>query len=550
MNFLLSFYQASFEWVWKTSVWAAVLTALVVLVQWLLGKRLGPRLHYALSLLVLIRLLLPALPVSRLSLEKFIPHKAALTRPVALAYYYPADDVKPAITRSQSAGPSLPLGQKLQPKAIITLGCGVWLLGVFVLAGLAVWRYRQWSRRLADAEIISDFRLLALLEESRKEMGVCRRVTPLSVAQASSPAVFGILNVRLILPHTFLRRLDDDELRMVLLHEMAHVRRHDALFNTLLMVVQFLHWFNPLVWLALHRIRADRETICDAMVMRKTDVNQRASYGRLLLRLIEQFPAGQRFLPSNAAMVGSQNEIKRRILMIKNHGKKQFVGGFMAIIAIGLLGCAAFTRAENPGNTSSSTSAVPTPTGQVGAESSVQATGTPPLYYQWYFNDSNASSATAPTSPAAPDQTTAQFRVVANGSAPLNYQWYIGSNTSAAAVPMSSSELANQLIGTWVLDKELGPKSNPSGVGVRMKSFTGTHWEITQPDPKTGVIIFHHGGTYKLEGDKYFEHKDFAGESTKDGMGNTGEFTIKIEGDMLTQTGINNPWNEVWKRVK
>lgn len=236
--------------------------------------------------------------------------------------------------------------------------------------------------------------------------------------------------------------------------------------------------------------------------------------------------------------------------MIKNHGKKHLAGATLAVIAIALLGCATFTRSETATSANDATKSQTAPnasvqptTGAPNATFSVTATGTAPLTYQWYFDPNTAKQpATTPQLAYQWVDPKAKAVVLADGTRVLT--------DDPALISDSTSSLASQLIGTWVLEKELGPKSSPSGVGIRMKNFTGTHWSIVQPDPKTGEIIFHQGGTYKIDGDKYFEHKDFAGEHNKGGIGKTGEFTLKVEGDTLTQTGVNNPWNEVWKRAK
>ena len=76
------------------------------------------------------------------------------------------------------------------------------------------------------------------------------------------------------------------------------------------------------------------------------------------------------------------------------------------------------------------------------------------------------------------------------------------------------------------------------------------HSMITEADPETGVTVFHHGGTYTLNGDEYVETVEYANENTKDLIKQTLKFTIKIEGDTLTQIGVGNPWTEVWKRAK
>jgi hypothetical protein len=113
-----------------------------------------------------------------------------------------------------------------------------------------------------------------------------------------------------------------------------------------------------------------------------------------------------------------------------------------------------------------------------------------------------------------------------------------------------SSQLAKDLIGTWILVGEPGNVGEPPKIGGRLKFFTGKHWIITQADPSTGVTIFHHGGTYTLNGDEYLETVEYANQNTIDLKGKTHKFTLKVEGDTLTQIGIGNPWTEVWKRLK
>jgi hypothetical protein len=114
---------------------------------------------------------------------------------------------------------------------------------------------------------------------------------------------------------------------------------------------------------------------------------------------------------------------------------------------------------------------------------------------------------------------------------------------------ISPDDLAAKLIGTWKLEEAKTPGS-PSGIGSRLKLFTGTHWCIIQPDPVTGVVVFHHGGRYILDGSKLKTTRDFAGQSTKSMIGSSGTFTIQIDGDTMKQADANDIFNETWKRVK
>lgn len=130
-----------------------------------------------------------------------------------------------------------------------------------------------------------------------------------------------------------------------------------------------------------------------------------------------------------------------------------------------------------------------------------------------------------------------------------------GSMQSSAAEEQAQNsegeqgDLAAQIIGTWRLEQATTPGS-PSGVGTRLKFFTGTHWSIVQPDPDTGVIVFQHGGSYAVDGNKLKTTRDFAGESTRAMIGTSGTFEVHINGDTMQQADANGVFNETWKRLK
>jgi hypothetical protein len=105
-----------------------------------------------------------------------------------------------------------------------------------------------------------------------------------------------------------------------------------------------------------------------------------------------------------------------------------------------------------------------------------------------------------------------------------------------------------KLIGTWTLSKTDNPGS-PSGIGTRLKMFTGTHWSVIQPD-ETGKIVFFHGGTYDFDGSDLKTTTDFAGELTESFLGRKDTVKLEIDGDTLRQIDPNGVFNETWQRVK
>jgi hypothetical protein len=103
------------------------------------------------------------------------------------------------------------------------------------------------------------------------------------------PAIMGVLRPTLLLPSDALK-LDDQQLRMVMLHELAHVRRWDIAVNWALVVIRAIHWWSPVYWLAAARFRSLREQACDAFVLRKVEGESSHNYGALLLSLAEHRP--------------------------------------------------------------------------------------------------------------------------------------------------------------------------------------------------------------------------------------------------------------------
>jgi beta-lactamase regulating signal transducer with metallopeptidase domain/HEAT repeat protein len=346
MKLLIALGQAAFEWTWETSVYATLLILLVFGLQKVLARWLTPRLRYTISLIVLLRLLLPMTPFSALSVGNLLPPSA---RPVQPAVFPPLSNpatVSVAATQlSRSAAIAAPpAGGTLRINISGALGV-VWAAGGLSMVVLAGWRLRRWNCLVQNGRRISEPRLLRLLNTARETMNVRRPIQLVAVPALNSPAVFGVLQICLLLPESTLRQLNDGELRMVFLHEMAHVRRNDVLLNYLLMGVQFLHWFNPLVWLAFHRLRADRELVCDAMVIRQLRPEERIGYGKVLLKLMDGFSAGPPVFFGAAPVIGGISEIKGRILMIKHHQPASLAACLTTALAVGVLAFTACTRA-------------------------------------------------------------------------------------------------------------------------------------------------------------------------------------------------------------
>ncbi len=94
-----------------------------------------------------------------------------------------------------------------------------------------------------------------------------------------SPAVFGILRPRIVLP----KGMTDTSRAYVLLHEQMHIRRLDNLWRLAAVATACVHWFNPFVWLFLKAFFEDMELSCDERVLRRCGEAEKKAYAAALL---------------------------------------------------------------------------------------------------------------------------------------------------------------------------------------------------------------------------------------------------------------------------
>jgi beta-lactamase regulating signal transducer with metallopeptidase domain len=336
--------ESAFTWIWHSSWRACVLIVAVLIVQALAGRRMPSRFRFALSLLVMIRLLMPVMPASSWSIFNVARH--AKPAPAA-APILPSAVSSPVIVAHLSNPSAVVPGRSSQ----VSLGQWVavcWLCGGTGFLLMVLWRHRKFSRWVAHLPTATDPRLLELVEQCKNEAGLRCAVRIVTAPQGKSAAVFGFYHPCLLLPEGLLDILERREARLVLLHELSHIRRRDVLVNWISVLALALHWFNPLAWVAMRRLRTDQELACDAAVLASIDQAERGSYGRTLLKHLQLFPAAW-MAAGLAPLITSRNNIKRRIIMITEFKNTGVLARSLFALLCVALGGLTFTRAaEDP----------------------------------------------------------------------------------------------------------------------------------------------------------------------------------------------------------
>jgi beta-lactamase regulating signal transducer with metallopeptidase domain/Leucine-rich repeat (LRR) protein len=148
----------------------------------------------------------------------------------------------------------------------IALALIIWAIGVaafFLRMGLAYVSLFWLARR---CQPLDEGRWACLLSELCAELGIGRRVLLLRGHDSAMPMTWGILRPKLLVPAQA-ETWSAERCRLVLLHELAHVKRRDHLTHLLAQAAGALYWFHPLAWLALGRLELEREQACDDWVV-------------------------------------------------------------------------------------------------------------------------------------------------------------------------------------------------------------------------------------------------------------------------------------------
>ncbi|MBN1867434.1 tetratricopeptide repeat protein [Candidatus Sumerlaeota bacterium] len=306
-------WEAADRWVTALGVvsWqASVLTALIGLIV-LMWRKASPAVRYALWCVVLVRLLAPVGLSSPIGLNRLLDRSgsvsisqmpASATVPVVPRAGRADSKVLPVPMASASAGASTVdnVASQSSQSAVFAFSAirvsptayvaGVWSLMVLGMMGFIANRVLRTQCWLASCREIERGDLVDLLDDLRRTMGVRRRVRLLEAREPSptaGPALFGVARPRIVLPRTMIETWSLDELRAVLLHELAHVRRGDLPVNWIQIAVQTVYFFHPLVWLVNACIRRERESACDDLAIRHSAGRSRG-YGLSLLRVAEE----------------------------------------------------------------------------------------------------------------------------------------------------------------------------------------------------------------------------------------------------------------------
>lgn len=337
------------ELLMNTTIAGTVTALAILLIKLILKDKLTPKWHVAIWLILAVRLLVPVLPESDVSVFNAIP-RVEHTGIVQSDGDVDVRDVRNGQNARKEAAytsqeePVFRSGFALQTPATITMGDGSftvkkrsadwivfgWKAGMAAMAIALIATGAVFGRRVRKLPLCRDPELLALFENCKKEAGVKSGRIQLRMG-GDTPMLAGLRKPVILIPEGYTY----EELRHVLLHELCHYRHKDIWINVLCCFLLSVYWFNPVLWLCFFIIRRDLEMLCDCRTVEIT--GERKSYASVLLKTALK---RNQFLPAATAMQNGEKEVAKRIRSLAYFRRPKLwisVAAVIAILAVAVL---------------------------------------------------------------------------------------------------------------------------------------------------------------------------------------------------------------------
>jgi len=191
-----------------------------------------------------------------------------------------------------------------------------WLTGMLFFGFRLVVTWSHTIRLRIQAERIVGF-WENKLQELARDLGIRRIILLAESSRVDAPVLLGYLKPIILVPVGMISGLSPDQVETILLHELAHIRRHDFAINFAQSVIEVILFFNPFIWIISSYIRSDREQCCDDMVV---NVKSPLIYAQALHHLATAQTLGTSF---SLGVAGTKNKLLQRIKRIMKTSEKK-----------------------------------------------------------------------------------------------------------------------------------------------------------------------------------------------------------------------------------
>ncbi len=201
----------------------------------------------------------------------------------------------------------------------------LWIAGVVLFTIRLSGGYLLLNKKIRLMMGTGNDQLQELVDKMVNQLGISKKIKALEVDFIKVPSVFGHLKPIILLPIGMVNQLSMDQVEMILLHELAHIKRHDFLVNIMQSILEILFFFNPAIWIISREVRQERENACDDFIVKNN--HQVIPYIKTLAQLNSRAAVAYQISPGILGN-GKNQLLKRmqRLIKIENHSFQNYSG--------------------------------------------------------------------------------------------------------------------------------------------------------------------------------------------------------------------------------
>ncbi|WP_154826676.1 M56 family metallopeptidase [Clostridium butyricum] len=342
----MRFLEQIFLIVFQTSLTAGIIILIIFAILKLFNNNLNIRVKYLLMSLILIRLIVPVTTQTNLkiNISEVLKTIQGNNQNKLSEEYTSNSKIKKNEIGTINKEPITSNHDKLNVKNdqvqnqvndilknIVDAGAIIWCGGIGILTCILMIVLIKFKIESNNMERIKDGNIIKILNKLKRNVNLKSNINVYICDEKKSPCILGFIRPKIYLPH-YVLELDEDMISHILLHELMHYKRKDLYLNFICWIILLLHWFNPLVRIALKKLKTYREYGCDCFVLQILGEEKNVDYGMTIINL-SKIVTNKRNIQLGLGFERN-NLIKGRIEMIKS-----FKNDSYKISAKAALGC-------------------------------------------------------------------------------------------------------------------------------------------------------------------------------------------------------------------
>lgn len=341
------------------SLMGSIFALVILLIKAIFRKKLSGKFHYYIWFLPVLKLTIPLNLQPQLNTFKFINNNSQKYDISSVV-----NQNLPSITNlNTNKAYEVPAPKYNYAKPITVhntfnfkTASLIWFIGMLLIISYIIFVNIMLLINIRRNSICNRHDVNDILKETKLKLGINSKIPIICSNTIKSPAVYGIIHPKILISQHVIDRLSLQELKFIFLHELIHIKRKDLIINVVIMLLQVIYWFNPLILYALYEFKQDCELACDATALSVLDFSEIRKYGETIITMLKILSKPNLFI---GTLGFSSRYSKRRIIMISSFNKKSITSTVIALCLIFMAGCSSTSKTltSNLNNTTNTANA-------------------------------------------------------------------------------------------------------------------------------------------------------------------------------------------------